>query len=177
MNDINERLKALLDRDSIRNCIIQLARGEDRRSADIISACFWPDATTDFGIFKGFFPEYLNWVVPGSPAVPVTQHILGQILVELRGDTALTESHVSSYHRIDMGTEHRDVVIGGRYLDKLEKRKDEWRIIERTMLYDWIQDYGVSADWSQGVMGQPFSADYFSGHSNGDYSETFFNKG
>ena len=70
-----------------------------------------------------------------------------------------------------MGTEERDTVIGGRYLDRLEKRAGEWRIANRVMLYDWFQDFGVSVDWSQGVMGMPFSADHYTGRAVGDYSE------
>jgi hypothetical protein len=177
MSAINEEMQALLNRDKIRDCIVRLARGEDRRNAEIITACYWPDSTTDYGVFIGSFSEYLAWVVPGSPAIPVTQHILGQSLIELQGDKASVETHVTSYHRIDMGTEHRDTVIGGRYLDRIEKRNGEWRIAQRTMLYDWFQDYGLSIDWSKGVMGMPFSGDHFTGRAVGDYSETFFAKG
>jgi len=38
MDAINDELKALLEREKIRECIVRLARGEDRRAADIISA-------------------------------------------------------------------------------------------------------------------------------------------
>ncbi len=167
-------LLAFLDRDKICNCIASLARGEDRRSAEIISQGFWPDATTDFGIFSGNFAEYLAWVVPGSPAIPVTQHILAQTVIELAGNDASAETHVTSYHRVNMGDVERDIVMGGRYLDQLQKRGSEWRITHRVMLYDWVQDWGVSADWSQGLMGFPFSADHFTGKAVGDYSEQFF---
>lgn len=176
MSDISAELQAMLDREKIRNCIINLARGEDRRNAEQITASYWRDSTTDYGVFKGSFDEYLAWVVPGSPAIPCTQHILGQTFIDLNGEVALAETHVTSYHRVNMGSEERDTVIGGRYLDRLEKRGGEWRIAQRTMLYDWFQDWGVSIDWAQGVMGMPFSADYFSGRAVGDYSETFFGK-
>lgn len=174
MTDITEDLKALIEREKIRNCIINLARGEDRRNGDLIRAAYWPDSTTDYGVFKGSFDEYFAWVIPGSPAIPNTQHILGQTLIDLKGDVALTETHVTSYHRVNMGAEERDTVIGGRYLDRFEKRNGEWRIAQRTMLYDWFQDWGVSIDWSQGVMGMPFSAEHFSGRAVDDYSEKFF---
>jgi len=163
-----------LDRERIRDCLARLARGEDRRDAALISASYWPDSTSDYGVFAGNFDEYLAWVVPGSPAIPVTQHLLGQSHIELSGDTARVETQVFSYHRVDFGNEHRDTVIGGRYLDRFEKRGGEWRIAERTMLYDWHQDFGVAVDWSQGVMGMPFSAPHFAGRANGDYSERFF---
>jgi hypothetical protein len=177
VNDISEELMALLEREKIRDCIACLARGEDRRDAELIKACYWPDSTTDYGVFVGSFDQYLAWVVPGSPAIPVTQHVLGQTVIKLKGETASCETHVNSYHRIIMGAEERDTVIGGRYLDRLEKRGGEWRIAQRTMLYDWYQDFGVSVDWSQGVMGMPFSANHYTGRAVGDFSETFLGKG
>ena len=176
MSTVNEQLQTMLSRDQIRDSIVRLARGEDRRNAELITASYWPDSITDYGVFQGNFAEYLAWVVPGSPAIPVTQHVLGQSFIELQGDTALVETQVVSYHRIDPGAEHRDTVIGGRYLDRFEKRNGEWRIAQRTMLYDWFQDFGLAIDWSKGVMGMPFSAEHYPGRAVGDYSETFFGK-
>lgn len=120
-------VQALLDHEQIRAGIAGVARGEDRRDAELIRASFWPGATTDFGIFAGDFDA----------------------------------------------TEH-DVVLGGRYLDRLEGRDGEWRIAQRTMLYDWSRDLGVAADWSQGLMGEPFRGDHHTGKANGDHSEAFF---
>lgn len=173
---MDEELKGLLDREKIRDCIARLARGEDRRDAATITAAYWPDSTTDYGVFAGSFDQYLAWVVPGADAIKNTQHVLGQSVIELSGEAALVETHVNSYHRIDMGAGDRDTLIGGRYLDRMEKRSGEWRIAQRTMLYDWYQDFGQAIDWSAGVMGLPFSAEHFSGRANGDYSETFFGK-
>jgi hypothetical protein len=177
MDVSTEELTALLDREDIRDCIARLARGEDRRDARLIGGSFWPDATIDLGMFAGSFDEYLAWVVPGSPAIPVTQHVLGQTVIECRGETALAETHVTAYHRLAADDGDRDTVIGGRYLDRMDKRGAHWRIGQRTMLYDWYQDLGRSIDWSQGLMGFPFSADHYTGRSVGDHSETFFGKG
>ena len=176
MDALTEDLEAMVAREKIRDCIGRVARGEDRRDAALIGAAFWPDAATDFGLFSGTFDEYLAWVVPGSPALPDTQHFLGQSVIELDGNLAHAETHVISYHRVDMGEEHRDICIGGRYLDRMERRGGQWRIADRTMLYDWSQDIGRSIDWSQGLMGAPLSAEYFSGRAVGDYSEIFFGK-
>lgn len=167
-------LRTVLDRELIRDRIARVARGEDRRDATLLSACFWPDASTDFGIFAGPFAEYLAWVVPGAEAVVLTQHTLGQTVVDLDGDRALAETHVAAYHRIDTGAEQRSAVLGGRYLDRLERRDGDWRIAHRTMLYDWIRDDGPATDWSQGVMGAPLRAAHYVGATAGDHSEVFF---
>jgi hypothetical protein len=173
-----ERLLELDSRERIRDCIARVSRGEDRRDAQLLKSCFWPDASDDHGIFVGSFSEYLAWVVPGAAAVINTQHTLGQSLIELQGQhTAVAETHVTAYHRIDMGSEQRDIVIGGRYLDRLEQRAGEWRIKQRAMMYDWLRDFGQSADWSHGVLGMPFLHNHAIGAARGDYSETFFTAG
>lgn len=173
---MDEHIAALQAREGIRECIARVARGEDRRDGAVLSAAFWPDAMCDFGIFQGSFADYLAWVVPGAAAVVLTQHTLGQTLIELAGDTAFAETHVSAYHRVNMGTQERDSVVGGRYLDRLEKRGAEWRIAQRTMLYDWVNDSGASADWSQGLMGMPFSGGHYTGRTTDDHSVAFFSK-
>jgi hypothetical protein len=174
MDTLSDDLRALVDRGKIRHCLERLARGEDRRDAALIAASLWPDSITDYGVFKGSFDEYLAWVVPGAEAITNTQHVLGQTYVELAGDRARAETQVVSYHRVDMGEGEHDTCIGGRYLDLFEQRGGEWRIAERTMLYDWYQDWGASIDWSQGVMGLPLSQEWFSGRARGDRSQRFF---
>ncbi|MGO4446613.1 nuclear transport factor 2 family protein [Mycobacterium sp. 2YAF39] len=172
-----DQVAALLDRERIRDCVARLARGEDRRASELIRACFWPDATIDLGIFAGSFDEYLAWVTPGSPAIRVTQHVLGQSVIEHDGETACAETHVTAYHRVAQDSGDRDTVIGARYLDRLSKRGVYWRIGHRTMVYDWYQDLGLSVDWSDGLMGVPFTAEHYIGRGVGDHSETFFGRG
>ena len=177
-------LQVFIEREQIRDCFARLARGEDRRDADTLKGCYWPDSSFDYGMYAGSFSEYLAWVVPGAEVITNTQHILGQSVIELAGDTAKAETHVISYHRVNMAaegqpSEERDTVIGGRYLDQMERRTtenggSEWRIMQRTMLYDWFQDWGGSVDWSKGVMGYPFSKDHYSGTAKDDFSKIFF---
>jgi hypothetical protein len=172
---MDKDLAEMLDRDRIRTCLVRLARGEDRRNGEMIKASYWPDSITDYGVFKGDFQAYYDWVIPGADAITNTQHVLSQSHIELDGDTARVETHVVSYHRVDYGGgDEHDTCIGGRYLDVMAKRNGEWRVAERTMLYDWYQDWGNSIDWSQGVMGLPFSEERFSGRAKGDWSEKFF---
>lgn len=174
MEHASDELADLLNREKIRDCLARLARGEDRRDAALLKGAYWPDAADDHGVFVGSFAEYLAWVVPGAPSIPVTLHTLGQSLIELSGDTAVVETHVTAYHRIDMGEQVRDIVLGGRYLDRMQKRGQEWRVAHRTMLYDWLRDFGESVDWSQGLLGMPFLTTHSVGAARGDHSETFF---
>lgn len=169
-----DAVRGMLDREAIRHCLARLARGEDRRDAEVLRACWWSDALFDYGVHRGDFNTYLAWIVPGADAIKDTQHLVGQSVIELAGTTARVETHVFSYHRIDLGEGDRDTCIGGRYLDRFEKRGEDWRIADRVMLYDWEQDWGFAADWSKGVMGFPFAAAHFTGRAQGDFSEKWF---
>lgn len=174
MTDTSEAMNEIVAHHRIRSCIAALARGEDRRDGAIISACFWPDASVDFGIFAGSFDDYLAWVVPGADSIPVTLHTLGQSVIQVRKRTAMVETHVTAYHRIDFGEAEHDIILVGRYLDQMEDRDGTWRIAKRSMLYDWTRDLGTSVDWSQGLMGMPFLRGMPVGKANGDRSEIFF---
>lgn len=176
-----EELRALLDREKIRDCIARLARGEDRRDLELLKACHWPDSSYDYGMSSGNFSDYLRWVLPGMEAITNTQHIIAQSVIELDGDTAKAETHVISYHRVDLGEGEHDTVVGGRYLDVLEKRAGtsgaaEWRIAHRTMVYDWYQDWGTALAPTEGIMGYPALDGKFAGRTRGDWSEVFFGK-
>jgi hypothetical protein len=54
-----------------------------------------------------------------------------------RCDTALAETHVTAYHRLVADGGDRDTVLGGRYLDRLDKRGTQWRIAVRTTVIEW----------------------------------------
>lgn len=176
---MEDQLRELLEHQAIRQCLSRLARGEDRRDAELIRSCWWPNANFDYGVYRGSFDEYLAWVVPGSDAISNTLHFLGQSHFQSDGERWRVETYALSYHRVAMGDgsgedDERDTCIGGRYLDLFERRDGQWRIAERTMLYDWSQDWGKAADWSQGIMGYPFGDDRFPGRARGDWSVPFF---
>ncbi|MGE0384946.1 MAG: nuclear transport factor 2 family protein [Gammaproteobacteria bacterium] len=83
-------------------------------------------------------------------------------MIELSGSAATVESHFLAYERVRSarrGTS--DVHVGGRYLDRFEKRAGEWRIIHRDVVFCWFSPLPAS-DWSQGLFGKqvPFSAKY-----------------
>jgi hypothetical protein len=167
-------LTELVDREKIRDRLARLSRGLDRRDADLIRASYWPEATDDQGVATCSVDELLKWVVPGDTAMVLTLHTLGQSIIDLDGDTALVETHVTAYHRVRADGSERDIVLCGRYLDRLHKRGDDWRVTHRKLLCDWLNDLGPSADWSQGLFGAPFTSEHTVGVAHGDYSESFF---
>lgn len=133
-------LQELADREQIREVLYRMSRAIDRHDMDLRASVWHPDATDNHGIFDGSVADYTAWLVSDqSPASKFdhTQHMLGNILIELDGDVADTESYLLATHVMhDDAGEYFDI-MGCRYFDRLERRNGEWRIAVRQVLVDW----------------------------------------
>ena len=49
---------------------------------------------------------------------------------------AVGESYVIAYQNT-LGDDPQDVMTGGRYIDRYERRNGEWKISHRTFVLDW----------------------------------------
>ena len=135
-------LEQLCDERDIREVLTRYCRATDRCDAELLRSVYWPDATDDHVVFSGNAMEYVDYSVPMlKQHTRATLHSLSNIWIKLDGDTALVESYVQAYHLLNTDTETKqEVVVGGRYLDRLERRNDEWRIAERNVVIDWEQN-------------------------------------
>jgi len=144
----------LADREAIRQCLYRYARGVDRLDPDMVRSAYWPDAIDTHLDFKGTPEEFIAWAFPIMGGMDQTQHMIANILITLQGERADVESYFHGYHRITIDGQKMDVIGSGRYLDRFEKRGEEWRILERLVLTDWFRQYPDSANWDAGLLGQ-----------------------
>lgn len=144
----------LADREAIRDCLYRYARGMDRCDESMLRSAYWEDAIDDHLAFYGTREELISWAIPIVRMMDQGQHIIGNIFIRIDGTFADAESYFYGFHRAknEEGIP-RDAVGCGRYLDRFEKRDDEWRIVKRTVVTDWFREYSDSADWSKGFMG------------------------
>ncbi len=145
-------LDELVARQEIRDVLIRYTRGIDRMDRELVRSCYHPDAHDDHGPFKGTVDEFLDWVEQALSYFSSTMHFIGNQLVELDGDVARAESYCVAYHRraATDGERAHDLVIGLRYVDRLERRGGEWRIADRLCVFDWTRRDEVAAEWDMG---------------------------
>jgi hypothetical protein len=139
-------LTALLDRQSISDCLARYARGVDRVDEELIRSAFWEDAHDAHGAFEGSPQEFVAWFVPTQGTREVAQHFLMNQSVQLDGEVADVETYF-----ISMGKQRgSDVIesVGGRYVDLFEKRNGEWRVKTRIVLLDW-QSVGDASNMTE----------------------------
>lgn len=150
----SKMLGELADREAIRECLYRYSRGVDRLDADMLRSAYWPDCVDNHMGFVGNAEEFIAWSFPIMGSMDQTMHMIGNVLMTIRGNTADVESYFYGIHRINLPEGGKSDVIGaGRYVDSFEQRGDEWRIKERMVVTDWFRQYPDSADWSQGMLG------------------------
>ena len=139
-----------LDREAIRDVMFRYAHAIYRCDAQLLETVYWPEAIDDHGIFVGKRDEFITWVIPiMRTMMSVTQHFMGNILIRIDGQVATVETYFQAFHRWENadGKPAEDSVQGGRYLDRMEKRGKEWRVIHRVVVFDYFREYPDSGTW------------------------------
>jgi hypothetical protein len=139
----------MADREAIRDCLYRYSRGIDRCDMEMLRSAYWPDAIDDHTGFRGDREEFIAWAYPRLRSMEQNVHMIGNILIRLDGDKAAVESYLWSVSVVG-GETRRAVFVCGRYLDKFERRNDEWRIAGRLVVHDWFRDHAVPGEWEIG---------------------------
>ena len=137
------------DHAAIRAVLDRLARGVERRDQALIDSAFWPEAGHQAGqaglaamiralpLLQG---ARRSTQMPGDLRITLTSAGVASAGGAAAGGadgTATVESRVVASHLLDVASDQREIVIAGRYIDRLERRHGEWRIADRRFLPDW----------------------------------------
>lgn len=138
----DDALATLLSREEIRDCLHRYARGCDRVDPELIASAFHEDAIDVHGAVNGTPAEFLAWWLPQQEARESTQHYLMNMSIDVDGDQA----HAETYYLciIKLRGKPEASVIGGRYVDRFERREVGWRIAVRVVIADWTFEADAS---------------------------------
>ncbi|MGE3624151.1 MAG: nuclear transport factor 2 family protein [Bdellovibrionales bacterium] len=186
------RLQAVVDKSEIAEVIATFGRSLDRLDENLLRSVLQPDATIDLGpgVFQGTGNDYVHWVLGVLAGVKSSHHLLGPSLVTLEGDAALAETYFHAHFRLDKPTGREDVFMGGRFLDRLERRPAGpagiWKIMHRKQALDWVRTESVSdifyhqnpdALWSYRAKTDPsYQMAQFPGTNTGARNTAFFGR-
>lgn len=133
MGELN--LDLLLAEREIHRGLVTIARAMDERDWDSFRAVLLPDATADLGTglvsgrdaIVAFIRSFLDACGP-------TQHLLGNVLIDVRGREATSRAYVSDMHK-GLG-EQSEVTFStlGDYHDRWRLDDGAWRLAHRTKL-------------------------------------------
>lgn len=139
------------DRQAIYDCLLHFARGVDRSDSTLIKTACHEHATIDHGVFSGAASKFAEFVRPFNASTGVRQqtHRVDHALIEFRDtDSAIVESYNLTFLDAETTNGMIAATIGGRYLDRFERRDGAWKIAHRLYVLDWNRNEPSTVDWS-----------------------------
>ncbi len=136
MNE-RDRLDQVLSHQAITELGCRYARGVDRGDAEMIMSAFHDDAAIVSGLINGSARDFSEEIgVTIDKTLSCVAHTVTNHWIEVEGDVAVGESYVIAYQNT-AGDIPEDVMTGGRYVDRYERRQGVWKISHRTFVLDW----------------------------------------
>ncbi len=129
--------QTVLDRIEIHDLLVRYARAVDRCDAALFAQVWAPGALVDYGGGETGAAAWSDDLVARLRHMDRTQHQISNSLVEIDGDEACAETMCTAYHRFTESGMKLRMVVGGRYLDRLARTPDGWRIASRRYVMDW----------------------------------------
>ena len=147
MSQNPQDLQTLLDRAAIHDVLARYYQGLDQHNPEQVRACFTDDVRMQFddrpltvgldALMKNFFVFEKH----KTGEWKITTHFMGNLnFNSLEGDMAETETNAIAFLVLPGASAMANEQVAMRslrYLDKLCRTKDGWRICERQHTLDW----------------------------------------
>lgn len=138
-------LQEMLDEFALRKLVHGYCRAVDRGDIATLRGLYHQHAEDDHGAFSsGSVEDFLRTLVDARPYLRSMQHHITTTNFAISGDRAEGEIYSIATHTFVAGDGETELVIGGRYLDKYEKRDGVWRFIARQIVTDWAHVHNLS---------------------------------
>lgn len=135
-----QALQNLLDKQAISELVHRYCRAADRHDSEAMRDLYFEDATDDHGgFFKGLAMDFIDQLPEIQKPMKILHHNVTTHNIELNGDRAEGEVYVLAFHQAGAPDGQLiDFLVGGRYLDKYERREGVWKFSARAVLADWV---------------------------------------
>ena len=120
------------DKQSCADVIISWGLYRDQRRWPELLSTFHSDGEIAVSWFRGPFAEFVEHCRRGG----MSKHLIMAPLVRVAGDRALAETSIVILVRQVIDNLAVDMTSRARFLDRLERRQSEWKILERAAVYE-----------------------------------------
>lgn len=132
--DRERRLDELLDRQDIHDCLVRMSRASDRCDRALFLSAFHEDAIIAAGPFVGGPAQLYDWSEGfQKETYGSTFHKLLNFSCEIDDD----EAHAETYYLFVGCMGDNNLLAGGRYVDRFEKRGGTWGLVMRNNFVEW----------------------------------------
>jgi hypothetical protein len=141
MPDLNAdaELRDYAARRDIQKLLYNYMRAQDRLLPDLHRTVFARDAYVDCGHYKGSGAGFVDFAQGFLGDIKASQHLLGQIDIDIDGDRASGEVYFLAQHRLVEEGAEKDLFVAGRYVDEYGREDGAWKIFRRFEIVDWAR--------------------------------------
>ena len=140
MNDKDNKIQELIDKESIRELVNLYCRAADRHDHVLMRSLYHEDATDDHGsFFKGKAMDFIDMLPDIQKNMGILHHnVTTHNIKMIDENNADGETYIIAFHQVLSEPENFDVLIGGRYFDQYQKRDGIWKFLSRAVDADWV---------------------------------------
>lgn len=136
---------------AIPQLLYRYARALDRLDMALLDEVFAPDATVELGtMFSGGAAAFAGVAHAFMGSMAATRHEVSNILIEVDGDRAGFEAHVTAWHLLRDGSAAQVLVVRARYLGRAARRAAGWRLVHHAEVLDWGALTAADPGWFDG---------------------------
>ena len=124
-------LQEISDRLEITDVITRYTRAVDTRAFDDLDSVFTPDGILDYSAVGGpvdVLSVVKPWVEKGLAGFARIQHVIGQVAIELDGDSARATAYMTN-PMVSIAPDGKETLweVGGYYVHDMVRTPDGWR--------------------------------------------------
>lgn len=141
----SENIARLVDEREIADALYRFAEGIDLHDWELYRSAFADTLTFDYTSHRpgsaGTVPADA-WVARARArfeTLDATQHTMTNPRIQICGDSAACSMYVEARHSVEINGVTEHCTIGGRYLNELVRRGDEWVISVLRLQVRWVQ--------------------------------------
>lgn len=134
----DSEIQALVDKQAIRDLIHTYCRAVDRLDVPLGHSIWHDDGYADYGAsyYQGLGRGVIDTICQHHVGLLSHSHQVTNILIELDGDDAGSESYVNASMRMEREDKLYHIGVWGRYLDRWQRRDGRWGLLHRVAVVD-----------------------------------------
>jgi hypothetical protein len=145
--------RAIADRQAITDLIYRYCRSVDRLDVPLGHAIWHADGYADYGaaVYQGDGRGVIDHICGQHLHTLHHSHQVSNIVIDLDGDTAGSESYVTANLRVKRGDTLMQMSVWGRYIDRWSRRDGRWGLDHRLSIRDFDEARPVTAMYDHDI--------------------------
>jgi SnoaL-like domain len=138
---------------AITDQIFRYCRAMDRMDHELGYSIWHQDGLADYGpeVFQGTGRDFVDHVCVQHSHLLHHSHQMSNVIIEIDGDRAGSESYVTATLRMKRGDVLKQMTVWSRYVDTWSKRDGRWALDKRIAIRDFDEIRDVTAMYDHEV--------------------------